>query len=436
MRAAIKSVLIVMTVVSVLTFAACGIKKDQTLEEKYRINNYSAVLYDNGSAEYRNYGKGTDEDTVFELASNGKTVAAYIALAMTEEGILSLDDMIAPYLDPDLITDDERLDDITLRQLLCHTAGFSPNYELGTDKKIYSNPGTRFCYSGVGYIYLQSVIENASGMTLEQAASHYVFEPLGMNNSTFEGRATVIPYMDPGSAFLYAMAVFVLSFILLLAAAGLTGKLTGFRYFSFKSAFAVCFLAAGIINSVFLLFFFVSKVFALFLACFALLGTGLFITGKKSKLFYLFIPVVTLLFAVLAFALPYGIPVTNDVIAKKANCAYTFKSTARDMSLFCNELMNKAKDPGDGFNEMFLPSVTIDDRNAWDLGIAIEQTGGAETTYWHSGINPGFQSLYVLYPEQNKYAVILTNSDNGLDFSKDMARAFLGVDGEWDIPRG
>ncbi len=88
MRAAIKSVLIVMTVVSVLTFAACGIKKDQTLEEKYRITNYSAVLYDNGSAEYRNYGKGTDEDTVFELASNGKTVAAYIALAMTEEGIL------------------------------------------------------------------------------------------------------------------------------------------------------------------------------------------------------------------------------------------------------------------------------------------------------------------------------------------------------------
>ena len=106
------------------------------------------------------------------------------------------------------------------------------------------------------------------------------------------------------------------------------------------------------------------------------------------------------------------------------------------MSVFCNELMNKAKDPGDGLNEMFLSAVTIDDRNAWGLGIAIEQTGGAETTYWHSGINPGFQSLYVLYPEQDKFAVILTNSDNGLDFSKDMTRAFLGVDGEWDIPRG
>ena len=106
------------------------------------------------------------------------------------------------------------------------------------------------------------------------------------------------------------------------------------------------------------------------------------------------------------------------------------------MSIFCSELMNKAKDSGDGFNAMFLPAVTIDDKNAWGLGIAVEKSEGAETTYWHSGINPGFQSLYVLSPEQDKYAVILTNSDNGLDFSKDLARAFLGVDGEWDIPRG
>ena len=84
---------------------------------------------------------------------------------------------------------------------------------------------------------------------------------------------------------------------------------------------------------------------------------------------------------------------------------------------------------------MFIPAVTIDENNAWGLGIAIENTDDSGKTYWHSGINPGFQSLFVLYPEENKYAVILTNSDSGLDYSKETARSFLGVGGEWDIKR-
>lgn len=102
-----------------------------------------------------------------------------------------------------MLTDDERIYDITLKQLLCHTAGFSPSFELGVDKKIYSDPGEKFCYSGVGYIYLQNVIENVSGMTIEQAAQYYVFEPLGMNNSTFEHVKTVTPYMKLSSVVIY-----------------------------------------------------------------------------------------------------------------------------------------------------------------------------------------------------------------------------------------
>ena len=79
--------------------------------------------------------------------------------------------------------------------------------------------------------------------------------------------------------------------------------------------------------------------------------------------------------------------------------------------------------------------VKIDENNAWGSGIAIEYINETQMTYWHSGINPGFQSLFVLYPEQNKYIVILTNSDRGLDFSKEIARSFLNIDGEWDIKR-
>ena len=105
------------------------------------------------------------------------------------------------------------------------------------------------------------------------------------------------------------------------------------------------------------------------------------------------------------------------------------------MSLFCNDLMSKTAEEKGAFAEMFDPNVSIDDKNAWGLGIAIEYNGEADAMYWHSGINPGFHSLYVLYPKENKYIVILTNSDRGLDFSKEAAREYLGIDGIWDIKR-
>ena len=92
----------------------------------YGIRNYCIVYGENGNITYDSYGKGIDENSVFELGSNGKTVAAYIALKLTDEGKIGLDDTIAPYLDSNLLTNDERMNEITLRQLLCHTAGFSP----------------------------------------------------------------------------------------------------------------------------------------------------------------------------------------------------------------------------------------------------------------------------------------------------------------------
>ena len=100
------------------------------------------------------------------------------------------------------------------------------------------------------------------------------------------------------------------------------------------------------------------------------------------------------------------------------------------MSVFCRELMQRY----DSGSAMFNDEVTIDDNNSWGLGIAIE-SGPDGTTYWHSGINPGFQSLYVLYPEQEKFIVVVTGSDYGLDLSKEKANDFLGTDGTWDIAR-
>ena len=437
MKKSVKFTVMIAVILTAVSLSACGKENTGSPEAKYDIRNATVVCSDQGAVEYYHTGNGTDEKTVYELGSNGKTVAAYTALAMVEEGLLDLDEKIMPYLDPELITEDGRMKDITLRQLLCHTAGFSPSYEFGIDQTIYTDPGA-FCYSGVGYIYLQNVIENASGMTMDQAASKYVFEPLGMKHSTFESAKTIHPYMNAGTAVLYALLIFVITLLILSALAFLFGKLTGFKFYSFANALLVCFTAAGTVNILSLLFLFssnFSKVLVLFLILFAIMGTGLLLTKKHPKLYYAIVPAGTVFALILGFVLPVTVPVTNTLIRQEANCAYTFKSTGEDMALFCDELMNKAGDSGSRISDMFEPAVTIDEKNAWGLGIAIEYTEEGKPVYWHSGINPGYQSLYVLYPAENKYIVILTNSDRGLDYSKEKARSFLGVDGTWDIQR-
>ena len=159
------------------------------------------------------------------------------------------------------------------------------------------------------------------------------------------------------------------------------------------------------------------------------------LTWKKKTLLYLLVPgFIALLFG-LGFTVPVSIPVTNDLIPKKANCAYTLRSTGRDMSLFAQELMNEySRNTYGPAAEMFIPAVDIDGQNKWGPGMAVESHEG-HVTYWHSGINPGFQSLFVLYPGQDRFIIVLTNSDNGLSFSQDVAREYLNVDDSWEIPR-
>ena len=379
-------------------------------------DSYSIARGKGDVISYENYGNGIDENTVFELGSNGKTVAAYIALKLVDEGKIGLDDKIFRYLDPELITDDPRIKDITLRQLLSHTAGFSPSYEFGVDKKIYSDPGETFRYSGVGYIYLQNVIENVSGEDFEQAAKHYVFEPLGMENSSFEYIPAVTPYINLSSVTLYSFVVFIAVFLMTSLIAVIFGKITKFKYCKLKTSLTVCFFLAGIVNIAALLFI-LSKATVVFVIYYVVAGAILILNRKKGRLLNLIVPTMTVILLILGFTVKASIPVTNDIVHKDANCAYSLRSTSRDMAVFCRELMHQYSLDSGAASEMMADTVKIDEKDSWGLGIAIEYDAEG-TTYWHSGINPGFQSLYVLYPSENRYIVVVTNSDNGLEFAK------------------
>jgi len=186
-----------------------------------RIVGLTAIVARDGEVIYhrnaghadRETGRPVTDDTIFRLASMTKAMTSATALALVEEGRLSLDDTVAewlPYFTPAL--PDRRVPDITVRQLMTHTSGLSyPFFEPDADPSIYGHlpaglersegtledamrtiagaplfyePGTEWRYS-VSTDVLGAVIEAASGMTLPDAIDRYVTGPLGMSETAF-----------------------------------------------------------------------------------------------------------------------------------------------------------------------------------------------------------------------------------------------------------
>ena len=125
-----------------------------------------------------------DDNTMFGAASLSKPVFAYAVLKMVEKGQLDLDAPLSKYL-PAYIENDERLNLITARKVLSHTTGF-PNWRpIGKPLVIHFTPGEKFSYSGEGFVYLQKVVERLNSEPLNEVMRKIVFEPIGMNNSTY-----------------------------------------------------------------------------------------------------------------------------------------------------------------------------------------------------------------------------------------------------------
>lgn len=128
-------------------------------------------------------------DTIFEAASLSKPVVAYAVLKLVDAGKIDLDVPLNKYLPGNYDAgDDARINQITARHVLSHTSGF-PNWRQPRGAKllpIFFTPGERFSYSGEGFVYLSKVVEHLTKMKLEDFIRQMVFQPLGMNASSFE----------------------------------------------------------------------------------------------------------------------------------------------------------------------------------------------------------------------------------------------------------
>ena len=142
--------------------------------------------------------------TPFVIGSITKTFVAATIMRLADEGALSIDDPLSNWL-PDFA----RADQISLRMLLSHTSGVfnyfeHPSYNrlvFGTATLVwtpqqvldefvagpYCEPGTCYHYSNTGYILLGRVIEQQTGLTLGTVFRQWWFEPLGLDQTSFQG---------------------------------------------------------------------------------------------------------------------------------------------------------------------------------------------------------------------------------------------------------
>ncbi len=152
------------------------------------------------------------EKTAFRIGSISKTFVALSALQLEEKGLLDLDRSISDYLDKDFPQFEST---ITMRNLLTHTPGFEetgeeifvhPYEEVkelkdilinNVPKQIYRS-GEIYAYSNYGMALAGYVIECISGMNFDKYAEKYIFNSIGMYNTTFTLKKNPADFISKG----------------------------------------------------------------------------------------------------------------------------------------------------------------------------------------------------------------------------------------------
>ena len=135
-------------------------------------------------------------DTIFDLASLTKVVATTTAvMILVEEGRIRLEAPAATYL-PGF--ERHGKGGITVAHLLTHVSGLRPDLALSVEFDGYdegirramnetpvARPGERFVYSDLNFVLLGEIVARTAMMPLDRFVRERVFEPLGMQNTTF-----------------------------------------------------------------------------------------------------------------------------------------------------------------------------------------------------------------------------------------------------------
>jgi CubicO group peptidase (beta-lactamase class C family) len=143
-------------------------------------------------------------DSVFQIGSITKVLTATLVMGLVAEGLVELDAPAGRYL--------PGFREATVRQLLCHTAGFEGDVftdtgkgdecleryvELLADVPQIFEPGEMFSYNNAGYSVLGRIVEVVRGEPFDRCMRDHLFTPLGMTHAA----------SDPYEAILHRAAV-------------------------------------------------------------------------------------------------------------------------------------------------------------------------------------------------------------------------------------
>ena len=170
-----------------------------------------------------NNGNEVTVNTIFQAGSISKPIAALSALKLVENGSIDLDKDVNTYLTDWRIPDSKFTKDekVTLRRLLTHTAGMTvhgfPGYKQkdtfpsitkvlngkGNTAAIFLDtiPGSIWRYSGGGYTVMEKLVEDISGLSLDEYMAENILQPIGMENSTYSQPLGIGLYTDVSAAY-------------------------------------------------------------------------------------------------------------------------------------------------------------------------------------------------------------------------------------------
>jgi uncharacterized protein YbbC (DUF1343 family)/CubicO group peptidase (beta-lactamase class C family) len=147
-------------------------------------------------------------NTIFDIASLTKPLGTTLAvMALVERGAVKLDAPLGRYLSE---FRGATFEQVTIRRILEHTAGFSDLPAAGTlnggfpaaaralaHRPLDYPPGTGFQYSDTGFILLGELVRRVTGDPLDRYLERVVFRPLGLTDTSFHPstlqRARVAP---------------------------------------------------------------------------------------------------------------------------------------------------------------------------------------------------------------------------------------------------
>jgi CubicO group peptidase (beta-lactamase class C family) len=168
--------------------------------------------------------------TIFDFGSLTKQFTGAAIVKAETLGLLTVEQTLADFFDD--VPKDKA--DITIHQLLTHSAGFEDGLgddydlvskdeflQLAFESELQFEPGKSYAYSNAGYSLLGIILEDVSGQSYESFLKTHLFNPAGMKatgynllkddsfqdrvavgymNGDFDGKPTEKPWLQDGPA--------------------------------------------------------------------------------------------------------------------------------------------------------------------------------------------------------------------------------------------